>query len=276
MNERYSVVIPSHQAAKTIERCLESVFSQTLAPIEILIIDDASSDDTQDVVARYQRLQQASAIKIQYIKLEVNVGPSAARNRGIRAASGSYVAFLDADDIWCRGKLEIIDRFIPELCPGLICHAYSEDLGQPRSHRGTYVGQQVSVAKLLWRNPAQTSCAVVRNVPSLAFNESMRYCEDHDLWMRILEHFPVVQLIGDPLTLLGRPQLSVGGLSGNVLRMRLGEMRVFYNFCRRNPKRRMGLFIPLMLFSIAKHAYSIIRRTSQKVRERYLRHASAS
>jgi hypothetical protein len=113
---------------------------------------------------------------------------------------------------------------------------------------------------MLLRNPAQTSCAVVRKAPVVVFDEAMRHCEDYDLWLRIGEDFPVLQIIGKPLARLGRPQLSAGGLSSNTLRMRAGEVRVYVNYCRRNWLSRVWLLPGLMILSLLKHAYSWLRR----------------
>jgi len=118
----------------------------------------------------------------------------------------------------------------------------------------------LSIYRMLLRNPAQTSCAVVRRQAELAFDEAMRHCEDYDLWMRIAEHAPVLQLQGSPLTRLNRPQLSAGGLSSNTLYMRAGEMRVYFNFCRRAWLWRAWLLPGLLVFSLLKHAYSWLRR----------------
>jgi len=70
----------------------------------------------------------------------------------------------------------------------------------------------------------------------------------------------VLYLIGRPLTRLGRPQLSEGGLSGNKVRMRVGQLRVFYNFCRRDWLRRVWFLPGLVLYSLSKHLYSSVRR----------------
>ena len=84
---------------------------------------------------------------------------------------------------------------------------------------------------------------------------------DYDLWMRVAERFAVTRLDGRPLTRLGRPQLSAGGLSGNTTLMRVGEMRVYVNYCRRRPLTRM-LFLPAFIgFSLLKHLYSWLRRS---------------
>ncbi len=258
MSETYSVVIPAYNAERTIEACLESVTAQTLAPLEVLVVDDNSSDGTEAAVRRCEARLAAAGIRLEYRRLSQNAGPSAARNQAIRVAKGSYIAFLDADDTWAREKLAIVDRVAGGSGVGLVCHAYTME---PEFPSGTsHVIERVSLCGMLTRNPAQTSCTVVRKQPALVFDEAMRHCEDYDLWMRIAEHHTILRIIGDPLTRLGRPQLSAGGLSSDTLQMRRGEVRVYFNFCRRAWLSRAWLFPGLLIWSAVKHVYSWLRR----------------
>ena len=102
MNEyKISVIIPAYNSEKTILRALESVNSQTFKPIEIIVINDYSSDKTEEVVKSFK-----SEITIIFLSNETNKGPSYSRNRGIRSSNGNWIAFLDADDYWHPQKLE--------------------------------------------------------------------------------------------------------------------------------------------------------------------------
>ena len=94
-----SVIIPTYNRGSNIERTLDSVLAQTLAPSEILVVDDGSTDGTADwIEAHYGE-------KVRVIRQQ-NQGVAAARNRGLKEAKGEYVAFLDHDDIWLPQKLE--------------------------------------------------------------------------------------------------------------------------------------------------------------------------
>jgi teichuronic acid biosynthesis glycosyltransferase TuaG len=264
VSETYSVVIPAYNAEKTIEACLASVVAQTISPLEVLVVDDHSHDGTGVAVLRCEELLVAAGIRLEYYRLAQNAGPSVARNEGIRMAKGSYIAFLDADDTWHKDKLVIVDNYVNSSSAGLVFHAYTEEPTFDLSTGGVgHEARSLSIYRLLLRNPAQTSCAVVRKQHALAFDEAMRHCEDYDLWMRIAESSTVLRLVGHPLTHLGRPQLTAGGLSGNTARMRIGEVRVYYNFCRRAWLTRAWLFPGLLTFSLLKHVYSRIRRWSQ-------------
>jgi teichuronic acid biosynthesis glycosyltransferase TuaG len=261
VSEAYSVVVPAYNAEKTIEACLASVVAQTLAPLEVLVVDDHSQDCTAAAVQRCRAQFAAAGIRLDYLRLAQNAGPSVARNKGIREAKGSYIAFLDADDTWASNKLAIIDPFVSGSSAGLVCHGYTEAAAlEAGTSLGRYEVECLSIYRMLLRNPAQTSCAVVRKQSTVAFDEGMRHCEDYDLWMRIAEHSPVVRLIGSPLTRLGRPQLAAGGLSGDTVRMRFGEARAYYNFCSRAWLSRAWALPVLLLFSLAKHVYRGVRK----------------
>jgi len=97
-----SVVIPTHNRARLLQEALESVFAQHGTgeefDMEVIVVDDASSDNTSEVVRKYT--------KVHYIRLPTARGAAAARNAGLRACSGEYVAFLDDDDIWLPHKLK--------------------------------------------------------------------------------------------------------------------------------------------------------------------------
>src|SRR6266571_8138521 len=95
---RVSVVIPTYNSSQYLVNAVDSVLAQSVADCEVLVIDDGSSDDTQEVMSRY-------GPPVRYIH-QPNGGVAVARNRGIEESRGRYVAFLDADDTWYGDKLE--------------------------------------------------------------------------------------------------------------------------------------------------------------------------
>ncbi len=95
-----SVIVPTYNRADAIPRTIESVLSQTLEDLELIIVDDASDDDTDEVVASYDD------DRIRFFQHEENQGASVARNTGIDHAEGEYMAFLDSDDVWLPTKVE--------------------------------------------------------------------------------------------------------------------------------------------------------------------------
>ncbi len=99
-NSAYSVVIPTYNRAATLGRAINSVLAQSLPPAEIIVVDDASTDATDDVLAALGVRQ------LRVVRQTQNRGAAAARNVGARAASASWIAFLDSDDEWCTEKAE--------------------------------------------------------------------------------------------------------------------------------------------------------------------------
>ena len=99
MNDiRYSVVIPAYNAAAFIGNAIESVLAQTCKPLEVIVVDDGSSDNTPAIVESY-------GDPVRLIR-QTNSGPGAARNHGVRLATGDFIGLLDADDTWLPDKIE--------------------------------------------------------------------------------------------------------------------------------------------------------------------------
>src|SRR4051812_3407097 len=103
-----SVVIPAYNSMDHIAEAIRSALNQTYVPLEVIVVDDGSTDGTGAFVQR----EFADCPKVKYL-LRKNGGPSAARNTGIAAAVGDWIAFLDSDDTWILNKLELQVR---ELC----------------------------------------------------------------------------------------------------------------------------------------------------------------
>ena len=101
MNELVSIIMPSYNTANFIEETVESVIKQTYGNWELIIVDDCSTDNTDEKVQKY-----LSDPRIKYIKNEKNSGAAITRNRALEMASGRWIAFLDSDDLWNEDKLE--------------------------------------------------------------------------------------------------------------------------------------------------------------------------
>lgn len=110
MNELISIITPSYKSEKFIAQTLESVLSQSYQNWEMIIVDDVSPDNSNEIIEDYCKRDN----RIKLIKLEKNSGPAVARNRAIEEAKGRYIAFLDADDLWKPEKLEKQINFMKE------------------------------------------------------------------------------------------------------------------------------------------------------------------
>ena len=106
--KKVSVIIPMHNSSKHIDECISSVLNQTYENLEIIVIDDKSSDNSVEIV----EAKKDSRIRI--IKLSENLGAAKARNVGIKEASGEYICFLDSDDYWDKEKIYKQIKFIEQ------------------------------------------------------------------------------------------------------------------------------------------------------------------
>lgn len=105
--EMVSIIVPMHNAAPYIQETIQSVIKQTWKNWELLLVDDCSEDNTVDVVREAcGKLEQPQQDRIKVIELADNIGAAETRNTGLKAATGRYIAYLDADDFWQPEKLE--------------------------------------------------------------------------------------------------------------------------------------------------------------------------
>lgn len=249
-----SAVIPCFRCGGTIRRAVTSVVRQSLVPAELILIDDASGDGTLGVLLDLQREFGRHWVKV--VALDINCGPASARNAGWNAASGEYIAFLDADDTWHPRKLEIQYAFMqahPEIALSGHTHermAGSEPLDRPLGKPGY---RFVSKTQLLLSNRFITPAVMVRrNIPQ-RFLESARHMEDHLLWLEIISTGAKVARLNEPLAFVYKGPFGESGLSANMIEMERAELR---NYRLLGKKGAIGVATMLFLcgYSLAKFA----------------------
>lgn len=184
-----SVVIPAYNAAGFIEQTLDSVRAQTYRSWEVIVVDDGSTDGTHEVVERYLACHQLPGRCIRQENRKI----AGARNTGIWAARGRYIALLDHDDLWYPEKLAVImQEFGQHPDADLVCH--NETITREgRRLRATRNGPAVSqmYERLLFSgNTLSPSASVFRKDKALAiggFRENLEFntVEDYDFWLRL-------------------------------------------------------------------------------------------
>ena len=186
-----SIIIPTYNRAGLITETLKSVFAQTYKDYEVIVIDDGSTDNTEEVLAPYMD-------RIRYIRQE-NAGVSVARNRGMLAATGEFIAFLDSDDLWYPEKLEkqvACMKEHPEIGMTYTDYFLSADPGLPKESRmATFQAGKLTLPQILAKKSINLTPAVMFRrdlLPKIGLMDSVLYAaEDYDFWWRIIHHTQV-------------------------------------------------------------------------------------
>ncbi|MBD2551287.1 glycosyltransferase [Microcystis elabens FACHB-917] len=221
-----TVVMPLYNSANTVKASMESVLAQTYGHLEILVVDDGSTDAGVAICRNY-------ADSRIWIIQQLNRGLAGARNTGIRHAHGAILTFLDSDDLWLPQKIERhVEhlRSAPEVGVSYSCSAFIDADGKPLGLYQTPSLYDITPEMILCRNPISNgSCVVMRRqvldeiryetniygtLESAWFDDSFRQSEDIECWLRIaLQTQWQFEGIAEPLTLY---RLSSGGLSANI------------------------------------------------------------
>lgn len=248
----FSVIIPVYNGAATISRAIDSVLAQSYPALEIIVVDDASTDNTIEL------LQNNYGEKIQLIQKLTNQGSSATRNKGMDASTGSYIAFLDADDAWHKDKLMLLDTVLTaQPAITLFYHTFTQENIMNKQLPENITVYKLPFVKLLPGNFITTSCIVIKNNPAFRFDDDMRYMEDFEFCLRIGYKYKLY-FVDIPLTRIFRPFTSPGGISANKWKMRKGEMRAYSRLVRLNPL--FAVLLPfLLLGSMGKHILKTFR-----------------
>jgi glycosyltransferase involved in cell wall biosynthesis len=183
-NRLVSIIIASYNMGQYLGTAIDSLLQQTWSNIEIIIIDDGSTDNTQELMVIYNDND-----KVNYIRTE-NKGQTKAKNRGVTESKGEFISFCDADDFWTKDKLE---QQIPLFSDSKVGVVYSEvsyvdEHGNPYDKPAPYERFEGKVTeKLLLKNFVPFGTAVIRRAcieQDGGFDEQFRMGIDWDLWLR--------------------------------------------------------------------------------------------
>lgn len=205
-----SVIIPTYNRAHLLGRAIQSVLEQTYRDFEIIVVDDGSTDNTEEVVKSF------NDERIRYIRRERNKGGAAARNTGIKAARGEYIAFQDSDDEWSPQKLEkqmAVFKRAP-LNVGVVYTGFWRIEGnkkvyiphvmirqkQGNIHNSLLEGCFVAASTAIVRKDCFTKVG--------AFDERLPCFQDWELWLRISKYYHF-KCINEPLVLSYQSQDSI-------------------------------------------------------------------
>ena len=243
MNKLVSVVIPTYNYARFVGRAIDSVLAQTYSRVECIVVDDGSTDETPQVLARYGE-------RIRVVRQE-NKGLSGARNTGVVNARGEYIAILDSDDYWRPDKLALQVAY-HEANPGLGvvgCAGEEVDRGGARVNALPFrdrrdefpdlTSQLRAVAtRRYWVGCSGSGAMIPRGVFDDVglFDETLRAAEDWDMWLRIAAKYPVAN-VGEVLA-----SVCVHGTGSfrNAEKMEANQWKVYHAALERWPDRIDG------------------------------------
>jgi glycosyltransferase involved in cell wall biosynthesis len=192
MKPLVSVVVPTHNRNMLLQEALDSVYAQkemrVVFELEVIVVDDASSDSTRDVMVNYPEAR--------YLRLPATKGPAVARNAGMAASKGSYIAFLDDDDVWLPIKLSLQvpaleeDPEVGAVCSELRQHDGRWVLPRVRPVPSGQVFHRLLMSGNIYGNPAGVLLRRRALEAVGGFDESLPCFEDYDLWLRLAARFP--------------------------------------------------------------------------------------
>ena len=249
-----SVVIPTYNCGKYIERTISSVLNQTVKPHEIIFSDDGSIDDTLKIIERAKQRFEQIGIQMSIVRND-HRGPGAARNAGIKVAHSSWIAFLDADDTWNPLKIETVCSAIMEGTENN-CFLHWEDYVRMDGRRitlrhgeNTYDpkrGVQIQLYKL---NFLSTSAVICRKdlIDSVrGFDETLPNAQDYDLWLKLS---PALQLSIIPVV-LGEYIEEQNSITAKPYYQRLrSELRIAFRYRRDVPFSLFIYKLVILIFS---------------------------
>ena len=192
-NPLVSVVISGLNAEKYLAEAIDSILVQTYENFELIIVNDGSTDTTEDIILSYKDR------RIKYIKNETNLGLAASLNKGIKLANGKYIARLDADDVSAKDRLEIQVKYLeckPEIA---VCGSYYKAFSVNHS---TVIQQPLMPkqirTRLFFENPMGHSTTMIRSQifkrDNLYYDESFKAAQDFALWCRISHKYDITNL----------------------------------------------------------------------------------
>lgn len=184
-----SVIIPTYNRRNFLEQAIQSVFSQTYPYVELIVVDDGSTDETSTLLDEFK--ERLTVLR------QSNQGVSAARNRGIRAAGGEYICFLDSDDYWKPSKLEMQLDFFKNHPEIEICQTEEiwirsgVRINPKKRHRKREGDLYIPSLELCLISPSAVMMRAALFEKVGLFDERLPACEDYDLWLRISHNHPI-------------------------------------------------------------------------------------
>jgi glycosyltransferase involved in cell wall biosynthesis len=247
-----SIVIPTYNRAHLLSRAIKSVLNQTYSNFELMVVDDCSTDDTENVVTSFHD------DRIQYIRHEKNRGAPAARNTGIVAAKGEYIAFQDSDDEWLPTKLEkqvVAFNSAPTDLGVVYTSFWLIDQSKKTVVPSSYVKKTEGNIHdtLLEMNFISTPTAVVRKecFEKVGMFANIPRFQDWELWLRISKYYSFKHL-REPLVNAHRQPDSISRKADALISARKYILSKYFNEISEKPKLLSKHYSDIGIFLCSK------------------------
>lgn len=258
-----SVIIPCYNNSESICCAIHSVISQDYRPLQIIIVNDGSTDDTENKVLNYFSNNEADGLQLSYVSIE-NSGPSVARNLGLESAAGQYVAFLDADDEWLPNKLtDQLQWFKKDDKVAMVAGAF--EVPRIRYKNVSYLS--VILKQLIFKNYFFTPVVMAKTsvLKAYKFNENQKYSEDYRLWLQVcLSHKCIYINKVMARNQNGKATYGQSGLSAKLWKMEKGELSNFV-WLLKNKHINITQFVLAAIFSLLKFGRRVLFSLKHKL-----------
>lgn len=230
-----SVIIPTWNRAHTLLRAIRSVLAQTVPVLEILVCDDGSTDNSQELI------HSLGAERVIWIGGPHSGLPAVARNRGLAVARGEWVAFLDSDDEWLPDKLKI--QLSTQLQAKAVCSNAFRVLPVERTQPLPFLSQKsnklLSLDELLTTNGVICSsslihCSILKRTGGFPEDPSLKAIEDYALWLRVACLTPILYLSQPLVRYYDNPQQSVRQDDVPPLEQRIRILQATFHWANRH------------------------------------------
>ncbi|MEN1968861.1 glycosyltransferase family 2 protein [Lentibacillus sp. N15] len=208
-----SIIIPTYNSGEFIGRTLNTVLAQTYQNWEVIIVDDCSTDNTEEIVNNYKLKEP----RINYYRLDKNSGAAIARNKAVNYALGRYIAFLDSDDLWFPEKLTKQITFMKSNNYTFTCTSYTKI-----DEKDNYLNRVINATVesdydgILKRNPGNSTIIYDSNVLGKFKIPDIRKRNDYVMWLQVIKKAKYLYGIKEPL---GSHRIRTGSLSQKKLNL---------------------------------------------------------
>lgn len=242
-----SVVTPVYNSENYIEKTILSVLNQTYTNLEMILVDDCSTDNSKELISRLQEKDR----RVKYVKLEKNSGAAVARNKGLEVAQGQFIAFIDSDDVWKLDKLNQQLKFMDSREIGFTYTAYetvSEDGTIQNSH--IHVPNKINYSSLLKNTAIACSTVVIdKKFTGDFYMPLVRKGQDTATWLQLLKKIDYAYGYDEVLSSYRK---VAGSISSNKVEALKRTWNTYYNI------EKLPFFKALYYFSF--YAFNAIKK----------------